>query len=474
MKNLDIIIGGPQGTGLEVSMRILSRLFTGYGFKVLANREYHSNIRGKHSYIHIKVSTDKVRGLKYPVDLIASIDAESIFHHFIDIKPNGLFIYNKDDEPLKLREMKFLEEVTARRIKEKLRELGISDEEVSSIIRWLRSQGVKVLGIKYEAITNELTRLGFNRQEASRTLSTIVSTIISYALGLNIENLKEEIRYLFRGRDRIIKLNEVAIDITRNFLEGELRQPYFKLEVPSCNSNEVLLASGSEYVAMGKVVGGLRFQSYYPITPATDESLYLEGRDVLVINGEAKGNLVVFQTEDELAAIASAIGAALTGVRSATSTSGPGFSLMVEGLSWAGNNEVPIVITYYQRGGPSTGLPTRTSQSDLLFTLFAGHGEFARVVITSGDHEEAFYDAILSLNIAEKYQLPVIHLLDKFLASSIATIEIPKIEDLRIERGKNVINDMPNYKRFDLRYIISPRSFFGQGPICCYTGCEHN
>ena len=128
MKNLDIIIGGPQGTGLEVSMRILSRLFTGYGFKVLANREYHSNIRGKHSYIHIKVSTDKVRGLKYPVDLIASIDAESIFHHFIDIKPNGLFIYNKDDEPLKLREMKFLEEVTARRIKEKLRELGISDD----------------------------------------------------------------------------------------------------------------------------------------------------------------------------------------------------------------------------------------------------------------------------------------------------------------------------------------------------------
>ncbi|MEM4698808.1 MAG: 2-oxoacid:acceptor oxidoreductase subunit alpha, partial [Acidilobaceae archaeon] len=197
--------------------------------------------------------------------------------------------------------------------------------------------------------------------------------------------------------------------------------------------------------------------------------------EALKVDGESIGSIIVFQTEDEIAAVNSAIGAALTGVRASTSTSGPGFSLMVEGLGWAGKNEVPVVITYYQRGGPSTGLPTRGSQSDLLFTLFASHGEFPRVVLSSGDHLEAFYDAIQAFNIAEKYQVPVIHLIDKFLANMTATIPLPEWSKIRIDRGNTILKtDNTVWRRFDKNSIISPRPVLGSGAITWYTGDEHN
>ncbi|MEM3732645.1 MAG: 2-oxoacid:acceptor oxidoreductase subunit alpha, partial [Candidatus Bathyarchaeia archaeon] len=182
--------------------------------------------------------------------------------------------------------------------------------------------------------------------------------------------------------------------------------------------------------------------------------------------------IIVFQAEDEIAAIASTIGAALTGVRSATATSGPGFSLMVEGLGWAGMNETPIVITYYQRGGPSTGQPTRGSQSDLLSALFASHGEFPKIILASGDHTEAFYDAIEAFNLAEKYQTPVIHLLDKFLANTIATIDVPKISSIKIDRGKLSLKN-EKYKRFNVSELISPRAFLGE-TVMWYGGEERD
>jgi len=171
-----------------------------------------------------------------------------------------------------------------------------------------------------------------------------------------------------------------------------------------------------------------------------------------------------------------AIGAALAGVRSATATSGPGFSLMVEGLGWAGMNEVPVVITYYIRGGPSTGLPTRTGQSDLLFPMFAGHGEFPKIIIASGDHAEAFRDAVWALNLAERYQTPVIHLVEKTLANSYSTIprEELKLEELKADRGKIVYKADPTYRRFMLTSDgISTRAPLG-GALMYYTGDEHN
>ena len=156
------------------------------------------------------------------------------------------------------------------------------------------------------------------------------------------------------------------------------------------------------------------------------------------------------------------IGAALTGTRSSTSTSGPGFALMTEALGWAGINEVPVVITLYQRSGPSTGLPTRHGQDDLLFTVFSGHGDFPKIVYASGDIEESFYDTCRCFNYADKYQIPVIHMMDKFLSSSVVTCKKFDPTRVSIDRGKLLDKIEGEYKRFAFTDDgISPRSRLG-------------
>jgi 2-oxoglutarate ferredoxin oxidoreductase subunit alpha len=194
-----------------------------------------------------------------------------------------------------------------------------------------------------------------------------------------------------------------------------------------------------------------------------------------------KGSMVVVQTEDEIAAITMAIGGALTGARSSTSTSGPGFSLMAEGMGWAGMNEVPVVVTLYQRGGPSTGLPTRHEQGDLKFALHAGHGDFPRIVIASGDLEEAFYDVTTAFNFAEKYQVPVIHIVDKAMANSDLSYQMFDPSRSKIERGSLLTGKIGNiedgeYPRFKLTANgISPRPAIGtEGGIYWNTGDEHD
>jgi 2-oxoglutarate ferredoxin oxidoreductase subunit alpha len=185
------------------------------------------------------------------------------------------------------------------------------------------------------------------------------------------------------------------------------------------------------------------------------------------------------QTEDEIAAINMASGAALTGVRAATGTSGPGFSLMAEGLGWAGNNEVPVVVTYYQRGAPSTGLPTRHGQGDLRFAMHASHGEFPRIILSSGDFEECFYDAARAFNYAERYQTPVIHLIDKGLANSNKSYKMFDPSLVKIERGQTLSEqdvEGKEYKRFEFTESgISPRVALGTpGVFFWNTGDEHD
>src|SRR5919108_4900528 len=200
----------------------------------------------------------------------------------------------------------------------------------------------------------------------------------------------------------------------------------------------------------------------------------------LTCHRSEEGSVLVVQTEDELAAVTMASGAALTGARSATATSGPGFSLMAEGLGWAGINEVPLVVTLYQRGSPSTGMPTRSEQGDLQFAIHAGHGEFPRIVLASGDIQEAFYDAAQAFNYAERYQMVVIHLLDKALASMTQTVPPFEVAALCIERGeiyapRNGAQSHGSYARFaPTESGVSPRALLGQpGGMHWLTGGEH-
>jgi 2-oxoglutarate/2-oxoacid ferredoxin oxidoreductase subunit alpha len=261
----------------------------------------------------------------------------------------------------------------------------------------------------------------------------------------------------------------------------------YKLE-PVPTTEKRMFLRGSSTIGIAKILAGCRLQTYYPITPASDESEYLEAHENITMDGtlatEAKAmqtSIAVVQTEDEIAAITMAVGGALTGVRSATSTSGPGFSLMAEGIGWAGINEVPVVVTLYQRGGPSTGLPTRHEQGDLMFALHTGHGDFPKIVLASGDLEEAFYDTTKAFNYAEKYQLPVIHIVDKAMANSDQTYPFFDPNRSKIERGELITDGIPGdenaeFPRFKWTESgVSPRPAIGtKGGIYWNTGDEHD
>ncbi|HEV2390024.1 MAG TPA: 2-oxoglutarate ferredoxin oxidoreductase subunit alpha, partial [Nitrososphaerales archaeon] len=263
----------------------------------------------------------------------------------------------------------------------------------------------------------------------------------------------------------------------------------YKFAPAATNGERRVLIRGTTAVGIGKVAAGCRLQTYYPITPASDESEYLEEHESIDLYGPfgteaaaaSKGSVVVIQTEDETAAVLMAIGGGLAGVRAATSTSGPGFCLMAEGMGWAGMNEVPVVVTLYQRGGPSTGLPTRHAQGDLRFALHIGHDEFPRIILASGDIEESFYDVAKAFNFAERYQVPVIHLLDKAMANADQTCPMFDPDEVKIDRGSLIRGSVKDpeetgFKRFKFTETgVSARPAIGTtGGIFWNSGDEHD
>jgi 2-oxoglutarate ferredoxin oxidoreductase subunit alpha len=469
VNELRYILGGPQGGGLETLSELLSWAYAHAGYGVISDREYFSNIKGRHSYVHATVSAVELpRHLTYPVDIVAAMDAETVFTHFDDLRDGGYIIYNSDDDNVSFTSIPSMERDLRERLTSEFKELGV-DGTVKSVVKYLQSnRKVRVVGLSFKELLMEIERReGIVPSQASRYISTILAGAVAAITGINEEDLDYSLKRRF-VREDLYRHNRAMANIVIEAVKGQFGSE-LKLDKPSVKVSGVLVASGNDVIAMAKIVAGVRFQAYYPITPAADESFTLEEYEAL--GGE--GSIVVFQTEDELAAINAAIGAALTGARSSVATSGPGFDLMVEGLGWAGQNEVPVVVTYYQRGGPSTGQPTRGGQSDLLSSVFASHGEYPRIVLASGDHEEAFYDAIDAFNYAETYQVPVIHLVDKFLANTIATIPLPNLDGIRIVRGKLAPKGLTEYKRFDLSSVISPRAFLGDY-VMWYSGDEHD
>ncbi|MBU0586905.1 2-oxoacid:acceptor oxidoreductase subunit alpha, partial [Candidatus Micrarchaeota archaeon] len=236
-----------------------------------------------------------------------------------------------------------------------------------------------------------------------------------------------------------------------------------------------MVISGNEAIALGAAAGGLKFYSVYPMTPASSIMHY-------IANKELDFDILMKQTEDEIAAIHYAAGASFAGVRAATGTSGGGFALMAEAMSMVGMAETPVTIFLAQRTGPSTGMPTWTEQADLKFALNAGQGEFPRAIIAPGDMEEAFEHTAKALNIAEKYQLPVIVLTDKYLSESFFSCEKFDVGKIKVERGKIITQDMkdlpPNtrYKRYALtKDGISQRPIPGVlGGIHVASSYEHD
>ena len=470
--------GGAQGAGVDTAANIFGKACGYGGLNVFGRREYHSNIKGLHSYFHLRVSPNEILANVNDVNLLAAFDAETVVRHAQEVVPNGGIIVDAMEMDSKVLNIPTLPPEYKVEIQRFMKENNVG-ENIKDILEFAQEKKkVHVFPVPYRAL---LAKIG--KQLNIPQLSKITRMINVLTIGVSFALLryeKELVEQAVRATfpEKIASMNVTALNeafdyAVRNFK----RNLSFKLEKTNTSEERIFL-TGNQAVAMGKILGGCRVQTYYPITPAADESEYLEEHQIIKTSGEDEA-IVVIQTEDEIAAINSASGANLAGARSATSTSGPGFSLMVEGLSWAGNCEVPVVITYYQRGAPATGLPTRHGQADLRFAMHAGHGEFPRIILASGDIRECFYDSAKAFNLAEKYQMPVIHLIDKAMANCSQTYSTFPHADFKIDRGALLSEkdlEGKEYQRFKFTENgVSPRASLGtKGSIQWYTGDEHN
>ncbi|MGH1567468.1 MAG: 2-oxoacid:ferredoxin oxidoreductase subunit alpha [Nitrosopumilus sp.] len=456
------LIGGPQGSGVESGANIFSKVCAEMGYQIFGKREFYSNIKGEHSYFTVRVSDTNIHSNVNDVTLMVSFDAETIFRHFDEVSSTGGIIYDSELEDVETDKIHTLDSPFKERL-HKFLESKNKPFTIAGVLELVKEKGVTLYPVSFKTLLESLAQDVDNQR--LRGLIRMYNVVgVSLSLGLikmPSDSLLHSIDMMFSKKPQIAEINKQVANYSYNYASSKFENFEHRL-TGIIKQPDTILVQGHYGTSIGKMVCGCRFQSYYPITPASDESVYLESHEILQVQNARPGSTTVIQTEDEISAMGMMIGAALTGTRSSTSTSGPGFALMTEALGWAGMNEVPVVITLYQRSGPSTGLPTRHGQDDLLFTVFAGHGDFPKIVYASGDIEESFYDTGKCFNYADKYQIPVVHMMDKFLSSSVVTCKKFDPNKVSIDRGKLLDKIEGEYKRFVFTDDgISPRSRLG-------------
>ena len=266
-----------------------------------------------------------------------------------------------------------------------------------------------------------------------------------------------------------------AIQAGYDYLKDQITENSQLMELEKADGQKRLFMIGNDAIALGAIAGGCRFMAAYPITPASEIMEYL------IKKLPALGGAVI-QTEDEIAAATMAIGANYGGVRAITASAGPGLSLKMEAIGLSGMTETPLVIVDTQRGGPSTGLPTKQEQSDLMAMIYGTHGEIPKIVIAPSTVQEAFYDTAEAFNLAEEYQCPVIILSDLQLSLGKQTVEPFEFNKVEIRRGKLITEDLPEiedkgyFKRYEVTEDgVSPRVIPGiKNGIHHVTGVEHD
>jgi len=425
------MIGGEAGWGIQSAGEIFAKTFFKGGLHVFAETEHPSMIRGGHNTFQVRVSSEKVYSHSEYINLLVALNYETFEKHIGDLKSGGVIIYDeKDFKPDKLRDDITLLQVPLSKIAV---DIG------NKILRNSIAIGASVAVADYD-----------------------------------ISILENIIKGIFKSKSAdVIEMNTKAVRAGYNYVKENYNVD-FKYKVnPVSGVNNQILISGIQSFSIGAIKAGLKFYAAYPMSPSTGILHYLASK-------EREYNIVVKQSEDEIAAVNMVIGAMFAGVRAMAATSGGGFSLMVEALGLAGISETPLVIINCQRPGPSTGMPTRTEQSDLRFVLHASQGEFPRVVIAPGDVEECFYEIQNAFNIAEKFQVQVIILADAFLCNSMSSVERFNTDSIEIERGllisEKELENVEDYKRFEFTETgVSPRTIPSQkNGIFIATGNEHN
>ncbi len=302
----------------------------------------------------------------------------------------------------------------------------------------------------------------------ARAENMIVLGALAHLVSMKQGILEDFVRERFtRGRpndEQIITSNIEALTLGRQEAEksgfslGELAPPIMP-------EGDQILINGNEAISVGAVAAGLNFYIGYPISPATSILLWMERN----LTGDGK---FVYQASSEIEAINAIVGAGYGGQKAMTATAGPGLSLMGEGIGLAWMAEVPLVVVDVQRGGPSTGLPTKTEQSDLLKALTPGHGDVSIPLVAPGTVEECFYGAAMAINWAERYQGPVILLSEHMLSERKQNIPKPDLSRLVVEE-RETYTGSNGYLRYD-SWELSPMPRPGGPGAYVANGSEHD
>jgi 2-oxoglutarate ferredoxin oxidoreductase subunit alpha len=388
-------IGGEAGFGIMTTGLIFSRICARGGLKIFAYPEYPSLIRGGHNTYQIAVDAKQATSQIRDVHMLVCLNKETLELQQDQLIDKSSVIYDpkdfKGEEPI---------------------------VEGKDIV-WVPVPMTEIIA----------------EQKAAKVARNTISIGASFGL-LNYpwEHVESVIRDWFgKKKPEVIESNISLAKAGYDAVAEKAEHFPYALEAQP-DAPKQMVVSGNGASAMGALKAGMKFFAAYPMTPSSDFLSYYAKK-------ERDYDLVVKHTEDEIAAMNMVIGAAFTGARSMTATSGGGFALMGEALGMAGIAEVPVVVVNGQRPGPSTGLPTWTSQADLRFVLHASQGEFPRIVLTPGDAREAFYMTHEAFNLAEKYQLPVVIILDKYNQQSWQSVELFDTEGLSVDRGKLITQE---------------------------------
>jgi len=412
-------IGGEAGYGIMTTGFIFGKTFVKAGFFAFDTNEYPSLIRGGHNTYTVRVSQEPIFSHVKKIDVLVALTDIAIEKNATEVKKDGFIIYD-------VGHVKFQKEI----------------------------KGVNLIPVPLTQIALEKGKQNIMRNNVALGASFALIDVDPSIL----YNMIKESFGGKKGQD-VADANVNAAKAGYEYVKENFSN-IKKIQIKSNGNKKRMYINGNEAIAIGSIKAGCKFYSAYPMTPASSIMHYLASK-------EFDYNIVVKQTEDEIAAINMAIGANFAGVRAMTATSGGGFALMSEALGLAALTETPLVVVLAQRPGPSTGMPTHTEQGDLRFVMHASNGEFPRVVIAPGDASECFYETFNAFNIAEKYQLPVIIITDKFLAESHTTTEKFFLKSLKIDRGslltEEYINKIKDYKRYENTISgISPRSLPSQ------------
>ncbi|MBD3280687.1 2-oxoacid:acceptor oxidoreductase subunit alpha [Candidatus Dojkabacteria bacterium] len=425
-KRLTIKIAGAAGQGIKSSGLILSKAIKRSGFHVFGYTEYPSLIRGGHNVFQIEVSNEKVGSITKDTDILLALTKESVDIHLSEFdKDGGILII---DEILHLNE----------------EQQKLIDKHKVKIFQ------LPLLELATEAGGSALMK------------NTVTLGALWKAIGLDLEILQNIVAEVFDKTEEIVKANKGAAENGYNAIEEELKlleKKLGKVEKNGLDPENDLIIGGNEALALGAIASGVKVYSSYPMTPASSILTNLA-------RWAKNSGMLVKQAEDEITAANMCIGANFAGTRALCGTSGGGIDLMSESISLAGMTETPFVAVLGQRHGAATGAPTWTGQGDLNMAINTGHGEFPRLVMSLSDAEDAFTLTAEAFNFAEKFQIPVLLLTEKYIAESFYTVKNFDTGKITIDRGEVI--DPDSMDGSELRYKletesgVSPRWYPGQ------------